>query len=293
VVSPQYKDIGKPVIVTANPYLAFAKILRLFAEKPAAAPMGVHPSAVVSASAKLGRHVNVFPHVFIGENAVIGDRATLYPGVYVGNGCQVGDDTTMYANAVLYDGCQVGKRCVIHANTSVGNSGLGYAPDPAAGEGRFWYPIPQVGVAILEDDVELGPNCSVNRGALGNTVIRHGTKIGGHVVVAHNVIVGEDTLMVDQVGIAGTVKIGKRVTLAGQVGVLGHIEIGDKVTVGGQSGVHSSLPAGGTYLGSPAIPIDQMRKVYLIMTRLPEMRETIRELKSKVAELEAKLAQRT
>ncbi|MBM4081261.1 MAG: UDP-3-O-(3-hydroxymyristoyl)glucosamine N-acyltransferase [Planctomycetes bacterium] len=290
IVPPQHKDIGKPVIVTPNPYLAFARILRLFAAEPEPRSTGVHPSAVVSPSAKLGQDVRLYPFAFVGDHAVVGDRVTLHPGAYVGHGCQIGDDTVVHANAVIYDGCQVGKRCVIHANASIGNSGLGYAPDPAAGAGRFWYPIPQMGIAVLEDDVAIGPGCSVNRGALGNTIIRRGAKIGGHVVVAHNVEIGEDTIIVDQTGVAGTAKIGKRVTLAGQVAIAGHIEIGDRVTVGGQSGVHQNLPPGGTWLGTPAVPIDQTRKVWAILPRLPELRDTIRSLERKVADLEAKLA---
>jgi UDP-3-O-[3-hydroxymyristoyl] glucosamine N-acyltransferase len=289
IVSPKHSDVGKPLIVIANPHLAFAKIIGLFAPPRSVRPVGVHPSAVVSPSAQLGRDVSILPHAYVGDHAVLGDRVVLHPGAYVGDHCQVGDGTEIYANAVIYEGCVLGKSCVIHANVVIGNSGLGYAPDPAAGEGKFWYPVPQVGNVILEDGVEIGPGTSVNRAAMRSTIIRCGTKIGGHVAVAHNVEIGADTIIVDQAGIAGSVKIGKRVTLAGQVGIVGHIEIGDKVTVAAQSGVTRDLAAGAMYLGSPANPIEDTRRVYSVMVNLPKLRKTVLALEKRVAELEAKL----
>ena len=290
IVAPKYRDIGKPVIVIANPHLAFAKIVTLFAPKKAGRPVGVHPSAVVSPSAKLGRDVAILPNAYVGDNAVLGDRVILHPGAYVGDDCRIGDGSEIYANAVIYEGCVLGKSCVIHANAVIGNSGLAYAPDPEAGEGKFWHPVKQVGDVILEDGVEIGPCCSVNRAAMCSTIIRCGTKIGGHVAVAHNVDIGEDTIIVDQAGIAGSVKIGKRVTLAGQVGICGHLEIGDKATVAAQSGVTNDLAGGAMYLGSPAIRIEECRKVYSVMVNLPRFRKAVHALEKRLAALEAKLA---
>jgi UDP-3-O-[3-hydroxymyristoyl] glucosamine N-acyltransferase len=290
IVSPKYRDIGKPVIVIANPYLAFARIVGLFAP-PATRPVGVHPSAVVSPSARLGRDVAILPHAYVGAHAVLGERVVLHPGAYVGDHCSIGDGSEIYANAVIYEGCVLGKGCVIHANAVIGNMGLGYAPDPAAGEGKFWRPVPQVGNVVLEEGVEIGPCTSVNRAAMRSTIIRRGTKIGGHVAVAHNVEIGEDTIIVDQAGIAGSVKIGKRVTLAGQVGIVGHLEIGDHVTVAAQSGVTRDLPGGATYLGSPAIPIEESRKVYGVMANLPKLRKKVHALEQRLAQLEARLGE--
>lgn len=289
IVSPKYKDIGKPAIVTANPHLGFAKVVHLFAPQKQPVPPGIHPSAVISKSAKLGREVSILAHAVVCANAVLGERVVLHPGVYVGENCRLGDGTVIYPNAVIYEGCTLGKRCVIHANAVIGNSGLAYAPDPTAGEGKFWHPVPQTGDVVLEDDVEIGPCTSVNRGALRSTIIRRGTKIGGHVAVAHNVEIGADTIIVDQVGIAGSVKIGKRVTLAGQVGIVGHLEIADHVTVGAQSGVSNNLAGGATYLGSPAIPIEESRKVYSVLVNLPSLRRTVRTMQKRIADLEAKL----
>jgi UDP-3-O-[3-hydroxymyristoyl] glucosamine N-acyltransferase len=243
----------------------------------------------VSPSAKLGRDVTILPHVYVGENVVLGDRVVLHPGAYVGQDCKIGDGSEIYPNAVIYEGCILGRACVIHSNAVIGNSGLAYAPDPEAGEGRFWHPVTQVGDVILEDGVEIGPCCSVNRAAMCSTIIRRGTKIGGHVAVAHNVEIGEDTIIVDQAGIAGSVKIGKRVTLAGQVGICGHLEIGDKATIAAQSGVTNDLPGGAMYLGSPAIPIEECRKVYSVMVNLPRLRKTVHALAKRIAELESKL----
>jgi UDP-3-O-[3-hydroxymyristoyl] glucosamine N-acyltransferase len=289
IVPPKYRSINKPLIVIANPHLAFAKIVNLFAPKKAGRPTGLHPSAVVSPSAKLGRDVTVLPNAYVGDNAVLEDGVVLHPGAYVGENCQIGERTEIYANAVIYEGCILGKGCIIHANAVIGNSGLAYAPDPQAGEGKFWHSVAQVGDVILEDGVEIGPCCSVNRAAMCSTIIRRGTKIGGHVAVAHNVEIGADTIIVDQAGIAGSVKIGKRVTLAGQVGICGHLEIGDKATVAAQSGVTNDLPGGAMYLGSPAIPIEDCRKVYSVMVNLPKLRKSVHALEKRLAELEAKL----
>jgi UDP-3-O-[3-hydroxymyristoyl] glucosamine N-acyltransferase len=173
---------------------------------------------------------------------------------------------------------------VIHSNSVIGCSGYGYAPD-----GSTYYKIPQIGITVIEDDVDIGANTTINRAVLGETRIRRGTKIDSEVMIAHNVEIGEDTLVTSQVGIAGSVQIGNNVILAGGSGVAGHIKVGDNVKVGGWTGVTNDLPSGGTFLGTPAIEIERMRKCYMIIQKLPEMREAVKDLQKKIKELEEKL----
>lgn len=281
IVSPKFKNIDKPLIVTDNPYLAFARVVDLMMRPEVKYHRFVHPTAIVNPGAKIGKDVSVYPNVFLGEKVKLADRVVLYPGVYVGDGSEIGEDTVLYPNVVIYPGTIIGKRVVIHANTVIGSSGFGYAPD-----GRHYFRIPQVGTTIIEDDVEIGANTTINRGALGATRIKRGTKIDSQVVISHNVEIGEDSLIVSQVGIAGTARLGDHVTLAGQVGVVGHIKIGDNVTVGAQSGVANDLPGGGTYLGSPAIPIEKMRRSYAAIGKLPELMEMVRSLNKRLKRLE-------
>ena len=271
------------LLVTENPYLAFARAVDLF--KPEEVhPKGIHPTATICPTARLGQEVSIYPRVFVGERTRLGDRTVLMPNVYVGEDCQIGEDTILYPNVVIYPGTVIGKRVRIHSNTVIGSSGFGFAPEE---EGYF--PIHQVGNTILEDEVEIGANTTIQRGALGATRIGRGTKIGSQVQIAHNVEIGENTLLIGQVGIAGSAKIGSRVILAGGVGVVGHVTVGDDVKVGARSGVTNDLPSGGTYLGYPAEPIKKMRRTQVAMHRLPAMMELLRSLKRQVAEIEERL----
>lgn len=284
IVSPKFKNYtDKPLLITENPYLAFAKIVDLMMNPRVTYSRTIDSSARISPTAKIGQDVSIHANVFVGSNTIINDRVVLYPGVYIGDNCQIGEDTVLYPNVVIYKDGIIGKRVTIHSNTVIGSGGFGYAPD-----GERYHKIPQVGITVIEDDVDIGANTTINRGALGETRIKKGTKIDSQVVISHNVEVGENTLIVSQVGIAGTVKIGKHVTLAGQVGVVGHVVIGNNVTVGGQSGVTSDIPSNKTYLGSPAIPIEVMRKCYTIIPTLPEMRRTIMLLEKRLSQLEGK-----
>ncbi|HLA37223.1 MAG TPA: UDP-3-O-(3-hydroxymyristoyl)glucosamine N-acyltransferase [Candidatus Brocadiales bacterium] len=268
------------LLVTENPYLAFARAVDLFRPEEVH-PKGIHPTATICPTARLGQEVSIYPRVFVGERTRLGDRTVIMPNVYVGEDCQIGEDTILYPNVVIYAGTVIGKRVRIHSNTVIGSSGFGFAPEE---EGYF--PIHQVGNTILEDEVEIGANTTIQRGALGATRIGRGTKIGSQVQIAHNVEIGENTLLIGQVGIAGSAKIGSRVILAGGVGVVGHVTVGDDVKVGARSGVTNDLPSGGTYLGYPAEPIKKMRRTQVAMHRLPAMMELLRSLKRQVAEIE-------
>ena len=284
LVSPGMEAEGKNLLITKNPYLAFAKVVDLMMNPEKVYSGTVDDSASVSDSSEIASNVTVYPFAFIGENAKVADNVVLYPGVYVGDDCQIGKDTIIHPNTVLYKGTIIGESVVIHSNSVIGCSGYGYAPD-----GSTYYKIPQIGITVIEDDVDIGANTTINRAVLGETRIRRGTKIDSEVMIAHNVEIGEDTLVTSQVGIAGSVQIGNNVILAGGSGVAGHIKVGDNVKVGGWTGVTNDLPSGGTFLGTPAIEIERMRKCYMIIQRLPEMRETVKDLQKKIKQLEEKL----
>ena len=276
---------GKNAIFHKNPYLAFAKLLTLFYTAPAV-PKGIMPGAFVAESAQVGADVSIYPGASVGAGATIGNRVTLHPGVVIYPGVVIGDDVTLHANVSVRERCRIGNRVTIHDGTVIGSDGFGYAPD-----GASYYKIPQIGIVVIEDDVEIGSNCVVDRAALEVTRIGRGTKIDNLVQIGHNVIVGEDCIIVSQVGISGSTRLGNHVTVGGQVGIAGHIKIGDNVTIGAKSGVTSSLEPNLVMSGIPAIPHREWLKCAGLVPRLPEFRKTLSLLEKKVAELEEKLAQ--
>ena len=281
IVSPKLKDTKRNLLVSNNPYLAFAKIVEFLLYKKPTYTKTIDDSARIDKTSIIGKDVSIHEYATIGKSTSIGNRVVIYPCVHIGDHCTIGDDTVIYPNAVIYNDTVIGKRVTIHSNTVIGSNGFGYAPD-----GQSYYKIPQVGITVIEDDVDIGANTTINRAALGETVIKKGTKIDSQVVISHNVEIGENSLIVSQVGIAGSSKVGKHVTLAGGVGIVGHIKIGDNVTVGGYSGVAHDLADNGTYLGTPALPIQRMRRCYVIIERLPEMREHIKTLEKRIEQLE-------
>jgi UDP-3-O-[3-hydroxymyristoyl] glucosamine N-acyltransferase len=280
IVSPEVAAGNKPLLRVANPYLAFAKILSLFFGKPYESK-GIDARAWISSSAQLGRELTVGPFVYIGDRCQVGDRVMLYPGVYVGEDSSVGEDSVLHPNVSIYPRTIIGKRVILHSGVVVGSDGFGYAK-----EGKKNVKIPQVGSVEIEDDVEIGANTTIDRAALGKTIIRRGVKIDNLVQVAHNVVIGEDSIIVAQVGISGSTKIGSNVTLAGQVGVVGHIEIGDNVMVGAQSGVAHELPPNQAYTGSPALPHREFLRVVTVIPKLPEMRKTLIDIEKRLIKIE-------
>ncbi|MFP3870761.1 MAG: UDP-3-O-(3-hydroxymyristoyl)glucosamine N-acyltransferase [Syntrophobacteria bacterium] len=280
IVPPGLEDIEKPLIVSDNPYLAFARILALFTEKKAAV-LGVSPEAYVGSGVQLGNDISIYPQVYVGDGVQLGNHVTLHAGVYVGAGVRIGDESVIYPNVSILERCIVGKRVIIHSGTVIGSDGFGFAQD-----GRRHVKIPQVGIVQIDDDVEIGANCTVDRATMGTTWIQRGAKLDNLVQVAHNVIVGEDSIIVAQVGISGSTRIGKNVILAGQVGVGGHLDIGDGVRVGAQSGVAKSVPPAHTVSGSPAIAHRDWLKNCQITSKLPELRKKLRELERRLTALE-------
>ncbi len=284
IVSPKLKRLNKPLLISDNPYLASAKIVDLMMNPEVEYSKTVHETAVMSSTAELGKDVSIYSHVYVGERVRIGDRVVLMPKVFVGDDCEIGDDVIIHPNAVIYANTEIGDNVTIHANSVVGSGGFGFAPD-----GSDYFNIPQVGKTVLENDVVIGDNTTIQRGALSATRIGRGTKIGSQCLVAHNVKIGTNTLLIAQVAIAGTSKIGSNCILAGGVGVVGHVTVGDKVTVGARSGVTNDLPGGGTYLGYPAVSIKKMRRSQMAAHRMPKLMEALRSLRKRTKTLEDKL----
>ena len=281
LMAPGGESYGRNVIEVPNPYLAFAKLLTLF-HVQSHTPQGVLPEACIGIGVLLGEDITIYPGAIIGDNVTIGDGCVIYPGAVLYAGVSIGDDTVIHANAVVREHCRIGKRCVIQPGAVIGSDGFGYAPD-----GSSYYPIPQIGIVVLEDDVEIGANTCIDRAALETTLIRRGTKLDNLVQIAHNCQIGEDCMIVSQVGISGSTKVGNHVTLAGQVGVAGHLSIGDNVIVGAQSGVPGSLSANAGYSGTPPIPHKEWLKSMAVVAKLPDMRRTVASLEKRIAGLEA------
>jgi UDP-3-O-[3-hydroxymyristoyl] glucosamine N-acyltransferase len=262
-------ELEKPVQTTLirvkNAYECVARLLQLY-ESMKPKKTGVDPLAFVAPSAKIGKNVYIGPFTFIGENV------------------QIGDDTRIYPNVTIYDGCQIGQRVTIHAGTVIGADGFGFAPNAAGYE-----KIPQIGIVIIEDDVEIGANTCIDRSTMGQTVIHKGVKLDNLIQVAHNCEIGENTVMSAQVGLAGSTKIGAWCMVGGQAGFSGHIKIADKTFIGAQSGVISNTKGEGEQLiGSPAIDPKTFFKASAVMKRLPEMYRELNALKKKVEELTQK-----
>ncbi len=283
IVSPEITQADKPLLCVPNPYLAFAKVLSLFSSQPYQ-PKGVDAQAWVSPTAQLGKDLTIYPFVSIGDRCRIGDRVTLYPGVSIGEDSSIGEESILYPNVSIYSRTLIGKRVILHSGVVVGSDGFGYAK-----EGKKNVKIPQVGTVEIEDDVEIGSNTTIDRAALGKTIIRRGVKIDNLVQVAHNVIIGEDSIIVAQVGISGSTKIGSNVTLAGQVGIVDHVEIGDNVIVGAQAGVIHDLAANQGYVGSPALPHREFLRAITVFPRLPEMRKALLDNEKRLKKIEEKI----
>src|SRR5436190_14560368 len=245
-----------------DPYFAFAKIMtRWFSRRPM--PSGISSNAVVAPSAKLGGRVTLGPFTVIGEDVVIGNNVTIFQGVSIEAGSVVGDDCIIYPNVTIYDGTRIGRRCIIHAGVVLGSDGYGFALH----EGRH-HKIPQIGIVRIEDDVEIGAGTTIDRAALGETVIGEGTKIDNLVMIGHNVKVGKHCLLVSQVGIAGSTELGDYVFVAGQSGFSGHLKIGHRVQVAAKSAVLADVPDDTKVMGSPALPFTEFARRHAAVKKL-------------------------
>ncbi len=266
-------------IIVANPYLAFTQALTVL--NPVRQPQaGIAAGAHVCTGARIAASASVMAGAYIGENAVIAEGATIWPGCFVGDGATVGPRTVLNPNVTVYHGCQIGADCIVHAGAVIGSDGFGFVWD-----GTQHRKIPQVGVVIVGNNVEIGANCTVDRAALSQTVIGDGTKLDNLVQVAHNVVIGDNCLLVAQCGIAGSTKLGKNVTIAGQAGVLGHISLGDWCVASAKSGVAGDLADGQVVSGYPAFEHRRWLRSQQAFKDLPDLLKRIRELERKVDEL--------
>jgi UDP-3-O-[3-hydroxymyristoyl] glucosamine N-acyltransferase len=267
-------------IVVPNPALAYARVAGLFVPSPPRLS-GVSEHAVIQKNSRIGRSVSIHPMVYVSEETVIGDDVTLYPGVFVGDRVKIGCKTVIYPNVSIMNDCIVGDEVVIHAGTVVGSDGFGYVRDGAKS-----VKIPQIGYVQIDDQVEIGANNTIDRAALGKTWIKRGVKTDNQVHIAHNVVIGEDTIVLAQVGISGSVDIGREVIIAGQAGIIDHAKIGDRATIGSSAGVVKHISAGDIVSGYPAMPHPLWLRTRKLLRRLPELNDRIRELEKKLESLE-------
>lgn len=277
------KDVDATLIRVKNAYESIAKLLQIYeASKPK--KTGVAPQAYIAPSAKLGNNCYVGPFAYVGEGAEIGDGCQIYQHAVIGDNVKVGTNCIFYPNTTIYQGCKIGNNVTIHAGSVIGADGFGFAPG-ADGYDK----IPQIGIVVIEDNVEIGANTCVDRSTMGATVIHKGVKLDNLVQVAHNVEIGENTVMSAQVGIAGSTKVGSWCMFGGQVGLAGHITIGDKTFLGAQSGVPGSLKGGEELIGTPPMNPRAYFKSQAIFRRLPDMYKDLNDAKKKIEELNEKI----
>jgi len=279
LVDGDFTSAAKVLIRVPNARVAFAKVLPLFFPEPTFPP-GIHPSAIVAGSARIDPAAHVGPFCVIGDRVAIGSRTVLEGGNHVGADCRIGEDARLFPNVTLYARTQIGNRVRVHAGTVLGSDGFGYVLDEGAHR-----KVAQVGNVIVQDDVEIGANVTVDRATLGSTVIGQGSKIDNLVQIAHNVVIGEHCLIVAQAGVAGSTTLGQYVTLAGQVGLAGHLKIGNRVTIAAQSGVMHNIPDGEKWFGYPAQPDRQTKRQIIAVQQLPDLIRRVNELEKKLKEL--------
>ncbi len=272
------RPISATLIRVPNAYQALATLLALV-ESLKPKKQGIQSGAIIADSSVLGEDVYVGHYAVIGENVKVGNNTKIYPHVVIDDDVEIGDDCIIYSNVSIYSGCKVSDRCIIHSGAVIGADGFGFAPDT---DGRY-NKIPQIGNVVLCDDVEVGANSTIDRATMGSTVISRGVKIDNLVQIAHNVEIGEDTVLAAQTGVAGSVKIGTRCVFAGQVGVAGHVTIADGTVFGAQTGVPSSIKeANKIWQGYPAMPVANFRKLSVLQKQLPDMARTLSKLEKKI-----------
>ena len=274
------KPIPATLIKVKNAYDAFGKLLELYDQmKPK--KQGISSMVSIHETAEVGNDVYIGDFVCISQNAKIGNNVMIYPQVYIGDNVVVGDHTILYPGVKIYNDCVLGANCIIHGGVIIGSDGFGFSGQ----EEREYKKIPQLGNVVIEDDVEIGSNVSIDRATMDSTIIRRGVKMDNLIQIAHNVEIGEDTVIISQAGIAGSTKIGKKCIIAGQAGIVGHLNIEDEVIVGSQAGVNRNLKKGDIVIGSPAFPIGQFRRSSAIFKTLPELRNMVLELQREVKKL--------
>ncbi|MDD5166852.1 MAG: UDP-3-O-(3-hydroxymyristoyl)glucosamine N-acyltransferase [Candidatus Omnitrophica bacterium] len=281
VVSRETEPLTKPVIRADNPSLAFVKIVASFSSGHVSRPAGIHPTAVLGKNVSLGKDVAIGAYAVIEDNVSVGNNTVIYAGCFLGHHTKIGDDSLIYPNVSIREQVVIGDKVIIHSGTVIGSDGFGFITIKGA-----HHKIPQIGTVQIGDNVEIGANVAIDRARFDKTVIGNGTKIDNLVHIAHNVIVGENSIIVAQAGISGSTVIGRDVTIAGQAGLVGHITIGDGAILAAQAGVTKSVPPNTMVSGYPARPHETAKRVNACVQNLPKLYETINELKKKIQDLE-------
>ena len=271
-----------PLVVTEDPYYAFTQVMVLLHGQRRHKDVGISSRASIAENAEIGAGCQIHDFATVADNAEVGEGSIIYPCAYVGANVRIGDHCIIYPNVTIYEGCCIGRRVIINANSTIGGDGFGYATH----EGKH-HKIPQVGRVVIEDDVEIGSSCGIERGTLDDTVIGQGSKLGDMITIGHGTKLGPHCLLVAQIGIAGSTTLGHHCVVGGQVGIVGHIKIGNNVTIGAQAGVVNSIPDGETVLGAPAIDAGQARRAYTMLQYLPDMRQDIRNLQNRLRKIAA------
>jgi len=286
VCSPDISSESKNLLKVKNPYLAYAKAIT-FLNPPRKETGTIDERAFIGKDVKLGENVTIYPFAFIGDGSTIGDNTTIYPNCFLGRKVKIGNNTFLHPNVTIREECIVGNNVIINSGAIIGSDGFGFAPD-----GAKKFKIPQLGIVQIDDDVEIGACTTIDRATMGKTWIKRGAKLDNLIQVAHNCTIGEDSIIIAHTGISGSTHIGDRVTMAGQSATAGHVKIGNDVTVGARGGIAVDVPPGQTVSGAPHMPHRDWLRSTLIFRKLPEMNQTIKELKKKITELESKIKQR-
>ena len=274
------KEVKATLIKVDDAYQAIAALLQLY-ESLKPKKTGIHHQSWMEKSVQTGDDLYVGAYAYIDENCILGNNVKIYPHVFVGDGVEIGDNTIIYPGAKIYHGCKIGKNCIIHAGAVIGSDGFGFAPESAD-----YLKIPQVGNVILKDNVEVGSNTTIDRATMGSTIIEKGVKLDNLIMIAHNVTVGENTVMAAQTGIAGSTKIGQECMFGGQVGIIGHLVIADKVKIAAQSGIAASIRNENIIVqGSPAYQVIDYQRSYVYFKKLPSLVTRLEELEKKLKEI--------
>jgi len=279
VVVAKEAESSAALLIAGDPYYAFRQIVVLLHGHRRHKKAGIGKKTSIAKTAKIGTGCTICDFVTVSDNAKIGSRCVLYPGVFIGEETEIGDDCILYPNVVVYDRCKVGSRVIIQANATIGEDGFGFATH----KGEH-HKIPHIGRTIIEDDVEIGAGCGIERGTLDDTIIGKGSKLGDLIAIGHGTKVGAGCLLVAQVGIAGSATLGHHCVVGGQAGIVGHIDIGNVVTIAARSAVINNVPDGQTLAGIPAIDAGRAKRVYSLIQYLPEMRQNIRRLEKQITE---------
>lgn len=271
----------KPTLIRVdNAYDAFTSLLELYT-KMIPEKKGIEQPSFIDPTAKIGDNVYIGAFSYIGPGVTLGNNVKIYPQCYIGDFTQVQDNTTIYPGVRIYHGCYIGCNCTLHSGVVIGGDGFGFVQQPD----QQYRKIPQVGNVVIEDNVEIGANVTIDRATMGSTIIRKGVKFDNLIQIGHNVEVGENTVIVSQAGIAGSTKVGRNCQIGGQVGLAGHLKIGDNVKIGAQSGVSNSIKDGETVLGSPALDVTKQIKAMIVYKSLPEMSKRIADLEKEIRRL--------